>query len=127
MCTLTEQVIFHDPYVEAPLNKWNTPLLDDIVSDIKDDANEKLLLQVLALRTKFLSAKEVLLHGDLHSGSIMATTEGQVKIIDPEFAFYGPIAFDIGMFIANLFLSYFSQMQHSASSQTTTIYSEWIL
>jgi 5-methylthioribose kinase len=32
----------------------------------------------------------------------------ETKIIDPEFAFYGPIAFDLGAFIANLFLSYFS-------------------
>src|SRR5690606_29500332 len=52
-----------------------------------------------------------LLHGDLHTGSIMVT-DGDTQVIDPEFAFYGPMAFDVGMLFANFWMSYFSQSGH---------------
>jgi 5-methylthioribose kinase len=39
-------------------------------------------------------------HGDLHAGSIMVT-DTETRVIDPEFAFYGPMGFDIGMLIGN--------------------------
>lgn len=48
-----------------------------------------------------MTEAEALLHGDLHTGSIFVD-EKQTKVIDPEFAFYGPIGFDIGLFLANL-------------------------
>ena len=51
------------------------------------------------------------MHGDLHSGSIMVT-EKETYVIDPEFAFYGPMGFDIGALIGNLYLAYFSQSGH---------------
>ena len=38
---------------------------------------------------------------EIHTGSIFVTKD-ETKIIDPEFAFYGPKAFDIGTFFANL-------------------------
>ncbi len=41
-------------------------------------------------------------------------TEDQTCVIDPEFAFYGPIAFDVGMLLANFWMSYFSQRGHEA-------------
>jgi len=40
---------------------------------------------------KFLNQPEALIHGDLHSGSVMVT-ESDTRVIDPEFAFYGPSA-----------------------------------
>ena len=46
-----------------------------------------------------------LIHGDLHSGSIFANEKG-IKVIDPEFAFYGPMGYDIGNVIGNLFFSW---------------------
>jgi len=48
---------------------------------------------------------QALLHGDLHTGSIFANEQG-VKVIDPEFAFYGPMGYDIGNVIGNLFFSW---------------------
>lgn len=70
--------------------------------------DEDLILAISELRHKFISAKEALIHGDLHTGSIMVT-ENSTKVIDPEFAFYGPIGFDTGAFVANLLLNFFSQ------------------
>jgi 5-methylthioribose kinase len=40
-------------------------------------------------------------HGDLHTGSIFVR-EDSTKMIDPEFAFYGPAGYDVGNVIANL-------------------------
>jgi hypothetical protein len=35
------------------------------------------------------------------------------QVIDPEFAFYGPMGFDIGAFLGNLILAFFSQDGHA--------------
>ncbi len=50
---------------------------------------------------------QALLHGDLHTGSIFVNQDS-TKVIDPEFAFYGPMAYDIGALIANLTMNYIS-------------------
>ena len=42
-----------------------------------------------------------LLHGDFYFGSFLKT-KGSIKIIDPEFCFYGPAEFDLGVLIAHL-------------------------
>ena len=39
-------------------------------------------------------------------------TADSTQVIDPEFAFYGPMGFDIGAFLGNLILGYFSQDGH---------------
>lgn len=124
MCALTEQVIFDDPYYEAELNQHTTPQLDDMAADIKRDAALKIAIQ--ELKTLFMSKTQTLLHGDLHSGSIMVTEE-ETKVIDPEFAFYGPMGFDVGALMANLLLAYFSQAGHASSKDNREAYGEWIL
>ena len=121
LCSLTEQVIFSDPYVDSPLNKWNSPYLDSEVLQIKNDVFLK--KEVAKLRSKFITVKQALIHGDLHTGSIMVTEEGSVKVIDSEFAFYGPIGFDLGAYLSNLLLSYYSQKGHNDDKE----YEEWIL
>lgn len=40
-------------------------------------------------------------------------TSDSTQVIDPEFAFYGPMGFDIGALIGNLILAYFSQDGHA--------------
>ena len=56
---------------------------------------------------EFRCNHEMLCHGDLHTGSVMCNPDVRaVKIIDSEFAFFGPIAFDVGMFLANLIMSF---------------------
>jgi 5-methylthioribose kinase len=120
LCGLTEQVIFSDPYTVSPVNHWTTPQLDDFAAALRDD--EPLKGAVFLLKGKFLQNTEALLHGDLHTGSIMGTPDSTV-VIDPEFAFYGPMGFDTGLLLANLLFSYFSQPGHSNASD----YPEWIL
>jgi len=120
LCALSEQVIFTDPYHTVAINHWTTPQLDSYVKGVQSDIALK--VAVAELKSKFLNSTEALLHGDLHSGSIMVT-ESTSFVIDPEFAFYGPMGFDIGAIVANLFLSYFSQSAHSGGDN----YAEWVL
>ncbi|WP_429809196.1 S-methyl-5-thioribose kinase [Ensifer sp. B1-9] len=109
LCDITENLVFSDPYFEAKLNRHTTPQLDPIVAALRADRD----LKVEAQRLKHLfSAKaETLCHGDLHTGSVMVTDD-ETRVIDPEFAFYGPISFDVGMLLANFWMSYFSQGGH---------------
>ena len=74
---------------------------------------------------KFTSNTQTLCHGDLHSGSVMCTAN-ETKVIDPEFGFYGPMGFDIGMLISNYLMAYFSQPGHRDSEKLSE-YQNWIL
>lgn len=105
LCGLTEQVIFTDPYYQAKNNKHTSPQLDAIVAEIQ--ANDALKAEATRMKAVFLSKQEALVHGDFHTGSLMVT-EDSTFVIDPEFAFVGPIAFDVGKFIANLLMTYFA-------------------
>lgn len=52
----------------------------------------------------YLADGQYLLHGDYYLGSFLKTNNG-VKIIDPEFCFYGRAEFDLGVLIAHLKMS----------------------
>lgn len=45
-----------------------------------------------------------LLHGDFYPGSWLSTLDG-VKVIDPEFGFFGPAEFDLSVMIAHTYLA----------------------
>lgn len=70
---------------------------------------------------RFCERAQALLHGDLHTGSIMVTPDS-TQVIDPEFGFYGPMGFDIGAFIGNLILAYFSQDGHAEKGEDRNVY-----
>jgi 5-methylthioribose kinase len=109
LCDITECLVFSDPYFEAPLNRHTSPQLDGLVAELRADRDLKVEAQ--RLKHLFAAKAETLVHGDLHTGSIMVT-EADTRIIDPEFAFYGPMAFDVGMALANFWMSFFSQSGH---------------
>ena len=103
LCKITEDLIFTDPYRVAEQNRWTQPWLDATAAAFREDLD--LHVAISRLKLKFVCAPEALIHGDLHTGSIMVT-ERETKVIDPEFAFYGPMGFDIGAVIANLLMAY---------------------
>lgn len=98
LCKITEDLIFTDPFFDYETNDFE-PELRQTVEAIWH--NDRLKLEAAKLKRSFLTEAEALLHGDLHTGSIFAD-DNKTKVIDPEFAFYGPIGFDVGLFIANL-------------------------
>ncbi|MCZ8518423.1 MULTISPECIES: S-methyl-5-thioribose kinase [Paenibacillus] len=110
LCKITEDLIFDDPYTDSPNNNV-PPAIRDAVGAVWGDA--ELHLEVAILRNKFLTNAQALLHGDLHTGSIFIT-ESSTKVIDPEFAYYGPMGFDIGAVFANLLLNFAAQEGWSA-------------
>jgi 5-methylthioribose kinase len=121
---ISVDLIFADPYCVSARNRHTSPQLDEIVSSLRRDGP----LKVAAARfgQKFISEAQALIHGDLHSGSVMVT-ENDSRVIDPEFAFYGPIGFDLGAFFGNLLLSWYSQPGHSTPNDDRVAYQEWIL
>lgn len=123
MCKITEDLVFSEPYYDAPMNRWN-PLLDEVVRGLQSDTALKIAAQ--ALKHTFLTQGEAMIHGDLHTGSIMVT-ETETKVIDPEFAFYGPMGFDVGAYFGNLALSYFSQNGHAEKPGARDSFKEWLL
>ena len=109
LCDITENLVFTDPYFAAAMNRHTTPQLDNLVAELRADRDLKVEAQ--RLKHLFAANAETLLHGDLHTGSIMVTDD-ETRVIDPEFAVYGPIAFDVGMLLANFWMSFFSQRGH---------------
>ncbi len=105
-CDISEDLVFTKPYGDYKGRNKN------IVTSGNEDyvkkhlyENEALHTQVGFLRNNFMNNTQALIHGDLHSGSIFINQKG-TKVIDPEFAFYGPIGYDIGNVIGNLYFSW---------------------
>jgi 5-methylthioribose kinase len=125
LCKLTEDVIFTEPYLaDAPNNRHN-PLIDPArIAALR--ANQELLREVRWLKWAFMTRAEAMIHGDLHTGSIMVTPK-RAWVIDPEFAFYGPIGFDVGAVLGNLVIAYAAQPGHNPDVQQHADYQEYLL
>ncbi|MCM3337956.1 S-methyl-5-thioribose kinase [Paenibacillus sp. MER TA 81-3] len=123
LCKITEDLIFDDPYTASPNNNCDAAIEDELKKLSQDRG---LQFEVMLLREKFLTQAQALLHGDLHTGSIFITPES-TKVIDPEFAYYGPMGFDIGAIIANLILNTISQEYWSADEETRRQFRAYLL
>lgn len=123
LCKITEDLIFEDPYRASANNNYSASIEDEAEA-LRNDI--PLHLEVALLREKFLTHAQALLHGDLHTGSIFVTTES-TKVIDPEFAFFGPMGFDIGAVIGNLLLNYVAQPGWNQNGEDLTIREDRLL
>jgi 5-methylthioribose kinase len=123
LCRITEDLVFTDPYRTSQGNRWTSPQLDHEAATFRADAALK--AEVQALKLKFLTSAEALIHGDLHTGSIMVT-ETDTRAIDPEFGFFGPMGFDVGALIANLLIAAIAHPAHDDSAHGLA-YRDWIL
>ncbi len=124
LCKITEDLIFTEPYFDAPRNNWTSPQLDEEVHALWQDVD--VIHIAMKYKYKFMTEAQALLHGDLHSGSIMVSATDS-KVIDPEFGFMGPMAFDIGNYIGNLYLAYFAQVGLQADIRRRQDYQAWLL
>ena len=116
LCDITESLVFNDPYYDAEMNRHTTPQLDGIVAELRSDIALK--VEVQHMKRAFTSRGETMCHGDLHAGSIMVT-DNESRIIDPEFAYYGPFGFDIGMLIGNYLMAYHAMPRHTLPMPTS--------
>ena len=103
LCEISEDLVFTEPYNDY---KGRNIVLDENLSFVKENVydDKDLNLEAAKLKDRFKNYSQALIHGDLHSGSIFIT-EDELKVIDPEFAFYGPMGYDVGNVIGNLFFS----------------------
>jgi len=124
LCDVTNARVFTEPYCNAVLNRWTSPQLDETVARIRSDDEFK--HGIAEMKRIYKSKPQSLLHGDLHSGSVMVT-EDDTRVIDPEFAFYGPMGFDVGALLANLLIAYIVQPAHASDTDDRKNYASWIL
>ena len=123
LCDITETLVFSDPYFDAERNH-HTPQLNELVAELRADVDLKVEAQ--HMKSKFCNNAETMLHGDFHTGSVMVT-DTETKVIDPEFALYGPMGFDIGMLLGNFWMAYFAQPGHASATGERDDYQNWIL
>jgi 5-methylthioribose kinase len=103
LCGITEDLIFTEPYFDCPRNNVNPALRPYCEKVFWRKSN--LRLEASKLKEKFLTQGQCLIHGDLHTGSILANAK-ETKVFDTEFAFVGPAAFDPGLLVGNLFINF---------------------
>jgi 5-methylthioribose kinase len=107
ICLITEDLVFTEPYFPGDRNSYlpaNEPDAQAIIND------EQMVLEMGHLKFTFMTASEALIHGDLHTGSVMVKSDADgneisTRAFDSEFSFYGPIAFDIGAVFANFYIA----------------------
>ena len=104
LCEITEDLVLTEPYDDFRGRNIITAGNEDFVREFLYE-DQQLHAEVGKLRERFMNNAQALIHGDLHSGSIFANEEG-IRVLDPEFAFYGPMGYDIGNVIGNLFFSW---------------------
>ena len=123
LCAISETLVFSEPYCNGKNRNRITPGNESFIQKMLYN-DEALKAEVASLREIFMNKAEALIHGDLHTGSIFigntigvpidtnatpdrnTMSEPCMKIIDPEFAFYGPIGYDLGNIIANLYCAW---------------------
>jgi 5-methylthioribose kinase len=120
---MQEDFVFTNPYMESPDNKWN-PLLDAEVKAVR--SNAPLKLAIAEVKETYVTHAQALIHSDLHTGSIMVN-DADTKVIDPEFAFFGPIGYDIGALLANFILNYVSHYVHTPDAEHRRAYQGYLL
>lgn len=104
LCKITEDLVLTEPYYDYKGRNILFPGNEDFVKRFLYE-DEGLHAEAAHLRLNFMNNAQALLHGDLHSGSIFINEHG-IKVLDPEFAFYGPMGYDIGNVIGNLFFAW---------------------
>lgn len=103
LCVITEDLVFTEPSFDVGRNG----VLDDNRADADALAADPAFRAAMAeAKWRFMTHAEALIHGDLHTGSVMVrggdgVGADSVKVFDSEFAFYGPVAFDLGALWAN--------------------------
>lgn len=117
---LNYEHIFNYPYLTENGFDLDTvqPGLQTLSLTVKH--NESLKKSISALGRIYLAQGPVLIHGDYYPGSWLQVQE-EIKVIDPEFAFFGFAEFDPAVMTAHFFMA---GMRVSEVKQILTHYSK---
>lgn len=120
LCDITKTFVFTEPFDKhSSTNDIFGANQNYIDQEIYQD--NILLSEIEHLKNVFSNKKQALLHGDLHTGSIFTNKEA-VIVFDYEFAFIGPIGFDLGNLIANLIFAWL----HAGAFDQKKEYMQWL-
>ncbi|SER41761.1 5'-methylthioribose kinase [Gracilibacillus ureilyticus] len=103
LCEISEDLVYTEPFYNCERNEVFPATRPFVEKEIW--ADDVLRLETAKLKFEFMTNAQSLIHGDLHTGSVFIK-QGATKVIDPEFAFYGPAGYDIGNVVANLIFAY---------------------
>ncbi len=123
LCKIQEDFVYTNPYMESPDNNWN-PEIEPEVKAVR--ANSPLKLAIGELKESYMTHTQALIHSDLHTGSIMVN-QTDTRVIDPEFAFFGPMGYDVGALLSNLVLNYASHFAHTPDASQRAEYQRYLL
>ncbi|ABR49875.1 5-methylthioribose kinase [Alkaliphilus metalliredigens QYMF] len=123
LCKISEDLVFTEPFINY---KGRNIVLEENLLFMEKNLyqDKKLILEAGILKHQFMNHPQGLIHGDLHSGSIFVTKQS-TKVLDPEFAFYGPIGYDLGNVIGNLFFAWVNAYV-TDKSQGANEFIQWI-
>ncbi|MBU5441489.1 MULTISPECIES: S-methyl-5-thioribose kinase [unclassified Paenibacillus] len=124
LCEITEDLVYTEPFYDCPRNDIFPATRAFAKRHLWED--EALQLETAKLKFEFMSNAQSLLHGDLHTGSIFIKPDS-TKMIDPEFAFYGPAGYDVGNVIANLVFAYLYADATLEEGERRDVHMEWLL
>ncbi len=124
LCEITEDLVYTEPFNDYKhRNDVFPPNLDWVKKELYSD--NELKLEVAKLKFEFLTNAQALIHGDLHTGSIFVN-ENSTKVIDPEFAFYGPMGYDIGNIIANMIFAWVNADATMDNEEECINFKNWV-
>ena len=124
LCEITEDLVYTEPFNDVKgRNDVFPPNADFVAVELYGD--KRLLLETAKLKFDFLSSAQSLIHGDLHTGSIFVRPDS-TKVIDPEFAFYGPAGYDVGNIVANLVFAWVNADTTIPETKARSNYTGWL-
>jgi 5-methylthioribose kinase len=103
------RVLNHEHLFDFPLVAGNQFDLDALTPGLQAEGdrlkqNPAYVAEIHTLGRLYLADGPVLLHGDFYPGSWLNCRDG-IRIIDPEFGFFGPAEYDVGVFAGHLLLA----------------------
>ncbi len=125
LCEITERHVLTEPYFDDLDDNSVMPENEELLRS-RIYGNEELHAAAGMLKAVFETKAQALIHGDLHTGSVFVTPE-KTCVLDPEFAFYGPVGYDTGNFIANMIFAYVNGLYTMDEGEEKDIYLKWVL
>ncbi|MDM5237373.1 S-methyl-5-thioribose kinase [Bacillus cereus] len=124
LCEITEDLVYSEPFTNHNKRNELFPLNDGWIREhIYSD--KELRMEVAKLKFSFMTNAQALIHGDLHTGSVFVKNDS-TKVIDPEFAFYGPMGYDVGNVMANLMFAWVNADATMSSGAEKDTYMDWL-
>lgn len=124
LCEITEDLVYTEPFNDY---KGRNLVFPQNLEWVKKEiyADKELRIQAAKLKFDFMTNAQALIHGDLHTGSIFIKPDS-TKVIDPEFAFYGPIGYDTGNIVANLVFAWANADATIKDAAEREDYKKWL-